>query len=106
MTIGSGATIRCGVRPESNAEGFLSWSIESRPMAERQLRDLRAVVVGTGFIGVVHVEALRRLGVQIAGVVGSSPARVEAKAPQLGWPRAYESFEAMLDDGDVDVVHL
>src|SRR4051812_44646136 len=75
-------------------------------MAARELREIRSAVVGTGFIGVVHVEALRRLGVQIAGVVGSSPARVQAKAPQLGWPRAYESFEAMLDDGDVDVVHL
>src|SRR3954447_19287677 len=75
-------------------------------MAARELREIRSAVVGTGFIGVVHVEALRRLGVPIAGVVGSSPAPVEAKALQLGWPRAYESFEAMLDDGDVDVVHL
>ena len=27
------------------------------------MSELRAAVVGTGFIGVVHVEALRRLGV-------------------------------------------
>ena len=30
---------------------------------------LRAGVVGTGFVGVVHVHALRLLGVEIAGVV-------------------------------------
>ena len=33
---------------------------------------LRAAVVGTGFIGVVHVDALRRLGVEVTGVAGST----------------------------------
>jgi predicted dehydrogenase len=63
---------------------------------------LRAGVVGTGFIGAVHVDALRRLGVEVTGVVGSSPERAEAKrlAP------AYESYDALLADGRVDVVHL
>ena len=46
----------------------------------RDLTDLRAAVVGTGFIGVVHVDALRRLGVEVAGVVGSSPERARAKS--------------------------
>jgi predicted dehydrogenase len=62
-----------------------------------------AAVVGTGFIGVVHVEALRRIGVDVTGVVGSSPARARQKA---GLPEPYESFEAMLDDDRVRVVHL
>jgi predicted dehydrogenase len=68
----------------------------------RELIDLRAGVVGTGFIGVVHVEALRRLGVEVTGVVGSTKARAEAKriAP------AYDSYEALLADERVDVVHL
>jgi predicted dehydrogenase len=46
----------------------------------RDLTDLRAAVVGTGFIGVVHVDALRRLGVQVLGVVGSSPERARARS--------------------------
>ena len=62
-----------------------------------------AAVVGTGFIGVVHVEALRRLGVNVTGVVGSSPGRARQKP---GLPEPYESFEAMLDDDRVRVVHL
>jgi predicted dehydrogenase len=68
----------------------------------KAITDLRAGVVGTGFIGVVHVDALRRLGVQVAGVVGSAPERARAKslAP------VYESYEALLDDDSVDVVHL
>jgi predicted dehydrogenase len=68
----------------------------------RRIDELRAGVVGTGFIGAVHVDALRRLGVEVAGVVGSSPERAQAKrlAP------AYESYEALLADERVDVVHL
>ena len=34
-------------------------------MSARPLTEIGAAVVGTGFIGVVHVEALRRLGVQV-----------------------------------------
>src|SRR5215218_7703799 len=66
------------------------------------IRALRAGVVGTGFIGVVHVEALRRIGVEVVGVVGSSPERARAKsvAPVI------ESYEALLADDRVDVVHL
>jgi predicted dehydrogenase len=68
----------------------------------RQIDELRAGVVGTGFIGAVHVDALRRLGVEVTGVVGSTPKRAEAKhlAP------VYESYDALLADGRVDVVHL
>jgi predicted dehydrogenase len=68
----------------------------------RDIRDLRAGVVGTGFIGAVHVEALRRLGVDVVGVVGSSPERAQAKslAPVI------DSFEELLADGQVAIVHL
>jgi predicted dehydrogenase len=68
----------------------------------RDIRDLRAGVVGTGFIGAVHVEALRRLGVEVVGVVGSSPERARAKtlAPVI------ESYEQLLADDGVDVIHL
>jgi predicted dehydrogenase len=72
----------------------------------REIEELRAAVVGTGFIGAVHVDALRRLGVEVTGVVGSSPERAAAKAREAGLPAPYESFEAMLADERVDVVHL
>ena len=72
----------------------------------KAIGDIGAAVVGTGFIGVVHVEALRRLGVQVRGVVGSSHERAAARSRELGLPQAYQSFEAMLDDPGVDVVHI
>ena len=64
---------------------------------------MRAGVVGTGFIGVVHVEALRRLGIEVAGVVGSSPDRARSKP---GLPEPYDSLDEMLDDDSIDVVHI
>ena len=72
----------------------------------RPLSEIGAAVVGTGFIGVVHVEALRRLGVQVHGVVGSSRDRATVRSRELGLPPAYESFEAMLADPRVEVVHI
>jgi predicted dehydrogenase len=72
----------------------------------RDVTDLRAAVVGTGFIGVVHVDALRRLGVEVLGVVGSSPERARAKTGPIPLPEPYDSFEEMLADDRVDVVHL
>jgi predicted dehydrogenase len=72
----------------------------------RDIREIKAAVVGTGFIGVVHVEALRRLGIEVAGIVGSSPERAAEKARTAGLPAPYPSFEAMLADPAVEVVHL
>jgi len=72
----------------------------------RRIADVGAAVIGTGFIGTVHVEQLRRIGVRVRGVLGSSPERGEARADALGVDRAYPSLAALLDDATVDVVHV
>ena len=68
--------------------------------------EINAAVVGVGFVGVAHVEALRRIGVNVIGVVGSTPERAEARARAANLPRVYESLEALLADPAVDVVHV
>ncbi len=70
------------------------------------LSEIKAGVVGVGFIGVAHVEALRRLGVDVVGVVGSSPERARAKAEAANLPPVYESVEAMAADPKIDVIHI
>ncbi|MGI9646113.1 MAG: Gfo/Idh/MocA family protein [Ilumatobacteraceae bacterium] len=75
-------------------------------MSGRPISDLRAVVVGVGFVGHTHIESLRRLGVAIAGVVGSSPERTAAKAAALGIPTVYPDLDAALCEDSVDVVHV
>src|SRR5262245_58368480 len=67
---------------------------------------LAAAVVGTGFIGPVHVEALRRLGRPVAGILGSTPEKGRAAAKTLDLPRAYERYDELLADPAVGVVHL
>jgi predicted dehydrogenase len=65
-----------------------------------------AAVTGTGFIGPVHVEALRRLGIRVKGILGSSPAKSEVAAKSLGLSTPYVSYEEIVSDPDVDVVHI
>ena len=66
----------------------------------------RVGVVGTGFIGPVHVEALRRLGIEVAALAGHGTERAAEKARQMHIPRAYGSVEELLADPDINVVHI
>jgi predicted dehydrogenase len=63
-------------------------------------------LVGTGFIGPVHVEALRRLGREVVGVLASTPDKSQHAAAALGIPRAYAGFTELLADRDVQAVHI
>ena len=65
-----------------------------------------ACIVGTGFIGPVHLEALRRNGIEVAGLVERDAETAAAKAVELGLKQGYPSLEAALADPAVDVVHL
>jgi predicted dehydrogenase len=63
-------------------------------------------IVGAGFVGPHHVDAVRRLGyVEVVAVAGSSQESAQKKADALGARKAYGSYEALLDDPDVQVVH-
>ena len=65
-----------------------------------------AAVIGTGFIGTVHVEALRRIGIDVRGVLGSTADRGAARAETLGVGRAYKTLDELLADPAVRVVHV
>lgn len=69
-------------------------------------KEITAAVVGTGFIGPAHVEALRRIGIPISGILGSTAEKSARAATRLGLPRGYASLDELLDDKTVDVVHI
>ena len=70
-------------------------------------RRLGMGLVGPGFAGSHHIDAVRRLGcVDVVAVAASSDASAEAKARSLGVPKAYGSYEALAADPDVHVVHV
>jgi predicted dehydrogenase len=54
----------------------------------------------------VHLSALRQLGVPIVGVAGSTPGRSLDVAGQWGLGRGYASAQELIDDPEVDVVHI
>jgi len=70
------------------------------------MKTLRAAVVGTGFIGPVHVEGLRRAGVEVAAIVGSTPDKSRQAAERLGIDPRQATLEAVLADASIDAVHL
>jgi len=72
----------------------------------RPVADLKAAVAGVGFIGVVHVEALRRLGVEVVGVCAQTPDLAREVGLRYPLPHIYDGFDELLDDPTVDVVHV
>jgi len=75
-------------------------------LSERRLSDIGAAVIGSGFIGTVHIEGLRRIGVQVHGLLGSSRDRASARAAQLGVGTAYGDLDELLGDERIEVVHV
>ena len=71
------------------------------------LHTLRAGVIGTGFIAPVHIEALKRLGVQVTAICGSTK-NARATADRWGIPEVYGdyNYRALLASPQVDVVHI
>jgi predicted dehydrogenase len=70
------------------------------------MKEIGVAVAGTGFIGPVHVEALKRIGVTVVGILGSSHAKSRAAAEAQGLPKAYASYDEVLKDSEVHAVHL
>ena len=76
-------------------------------MTTPSLTHLRAGVIGTGFIGPVHIENLKRLGVQVTAICGSAKG-ARATAEQWGIAEVFGNYDyaALLRSPHVDVVHI
>lgn len=71
------------------------------------MKKIRAAIVGTGFMGKVHAENVRRLGnVEIAAVVGSRPERAAQFAETMGIPFSTADLAEVLAKPEIDVVHI
>ncbi len=77
------------------------------PRRSRGAAPLRAAVIGAGFVGPHHVDAIRRTGyAEVVALAGTDPDRAAAKAAALGVPRSTADAEDVLNDPDIDVVHI
>ena len=71
------------------------------------MNKIKVAIFGTGFMGRVHTEGLRRLGnVEIAGVAGSTPQRARAFADQQGIDRSTADYRELLADPEISAVHV
>jgi len=68
---------------------------------------LRTAVIGTGFVGRVHVEAIRRLGfVDIAAIVDVNIAQAQRYADEFGAEKAVADYKEVLADPTIDAVDI
>ena len=70
------------------------------------MRRIGMGLVGPGFVGAHHIDAVRRLGfVDVVAIAASTEASAKKKADAFGIPKAYGSYQALVADPDVHVVH-
>jgi predicted dehydrogenase len=68
--------------------------------------DTTAAVIGAGFAGAAHVEALRRVpGVHVAAIAASSGERAAEAAARLGIERSTGDYRELVRDPGIDVIH-
>jgi predicted dehydrogenase len=71
------------------------------------MRRVKAALIGTGFMGKTHAEALRRLGyVDIHAIVSSNPKQAESFGQQLDVNYITDDYKKVLGDPQVDAVHI
>ena len=68
---------------------------------------IKVGVIGTGFIGPAHIEALRRLGyVEVTALSEHNEDLAREKADALCIEKSYDDYRDMLGDKEISVVHI
>jgi predicted dehydrogenase len=67
---------------------------------------LQTAIIGGGFMGGTHTEALRRLNIPVVGMLGANADETNSFTRRMQIPRAYENLDAVASDKDINVVHL
>ena len=71
------------------------------------MKRIKTAIVGTGFMGKVHTENVRRLGnVEVAAVVGSRAETARKFAEAAGIPLATADLNDVLEDKEIAAVHI
>jgi predicted dehydrogenase len=71
------------------------------------MKKVKAGVIGIGFIGSAHIEALRRLpDIEVVAIAHSSEEKAKAKGQELGVERTFGDYRKLLELKEIDVVHV
>src|SRR5260370_461697 len=71
------------------------------------MKKLKTAVFGTGFMGGVHTEGIRRLGnVEVAAIAASSDEKAREFGAEIGVARTTGDYRTVLNDREIDAVHI
>ena len=71
------------------------------------MKRLKAAVIGTGFMGRVHLEALRRTeGVEVVAIAGRSPGAAARLGSGFGVELVTDDYREVLENPAIDAVHV
>lgn len=70
------------------------------------MKALRAGIAGAGLMGRWHANAVRRTGGRVAAVIDTEPAAAQSLAASYSGATAFSSFERMLNESQLDVLHI
>ena len=70
------------------------------------MEKIKAGIIGMGYIGASHIEALRRIGfVEVVAVTDVNTGLAGRKAEEYGIEKCYSSMEELIADPGIDAVH-
>lgn len=70
------------------------------------MNKLKTAIIGLGYIGESHIEAVRRIGCcELYAVADTNTELAKAKADLYGIEKCYESIDELLSDPEIDAVH-
>ena len=71
------------------------------------MKKLKTAIIGTGFMGKVHAENVRRLGnVEIAAIAASSDEKARQFGQSIGVERTTGDYRTLLKDSEIQAVHV
>ncbi|MCL5985496.1 MAG: Gfo/Idh/MocA family oxidoreductase [Actinobacteria bacterium] len=70
------------------------------------MKRVKAGIIGMGFVGPIHLEALRRLGFVDIAIAESNYDRAKAAATKYGISEFYGNWNDLLNDSKIEVIHI
>ena len=71
------------------------------------MKKLRVGLVGFGFIGPHHLDAIRRTGLgEVTAIATSNPSSARAKAEQFGVAKSTSDWRVLVADPEIDVIDI
>lgn len=69
------------------------------------MRRFKVGVIGLGYIGNVHIEALLRLGIDVTAIADKNSENCRIIKDKYGIKKSFSDYKELIDDTDVEVIH-